>query len=106
MFESKQERKQFLGKLLRKEKTVEEVATSLRCDEDEVYAWLNEEGVDLKGEKKELLTNRPKEELVQEIYTLRSRLSAKDARLVEMTRQAERYKRLYEQTEAYTRRKL
>ena len=70
------------------------------CTNEEVRGWLESEGVNLKELDARPLTQRSKEELIQEIYTLRSKLSAKEARLLTEKERANSYKRLYEQNKA------
>lgn len=97
LFSSKRERKTWLGLLIRREKSVKDVVELLECTEAEVYDWLQQEGIRLNDVTVKPLSERDNEELTQEIYTLRSKLAATETRLVNMTDQAKRYKRLYEQ---------
>lgn len=106
-FNSKKERKVLLGMILRKEKGVEEAARVCGCGTQEILDWLAEEGVQLDSEPKaRLLTKRTNEELIREIYSLRSRLSAKEARLIAVTNEKDTYKRMYEQLRERSRRTL
>lgn len=100
IFESKKERKTALGLILRGQQTIEGITKLYGCKEEEVRGWLESEGVNLKEIDAKPLTQRSKEELIQEIYSLRSRLSAKDTRLLVEKERANSYKRLYEQNKA------
>ena len=100
IFESKKERKTLLGLILRKQQSIENVMKLYGCTNEEVRGWLESEGVNLKELDARPLTQRSKEELIQEIYTLRSKLSAKEARLLTEKERANSYKRLYEQNKA------
>lgn len=100
IFESKKERKTLLGLILRKQQSIENVMKMYGCTNEEVRGWLESEGVNLKELDARPLTQRSKEELIQEIYTLRSKLSAKEARLLTEKERANSYKRLYEQNKA------
>lgn len=100
MFESKKERKTLLGLVLRKQQSIEDVVKLYGCSTEEVRGWLESEGVNVKELDAKPLTQRSKEELIQEIYTLRSKLSAKEARLLVEKERAKSYKRLYEENKA------
>ena len=96
-FKTKRERKRWLGLVIRQEKTVEDISRAYDCSTETVWSWLKSEGIDVVRKTPEaLLEDWPKEDLIFEIYRLRSKLSAKETRLIEVTKKAAEYKALYE----------
>lgn len=95
-FASKRDRKTWLGLILRGEKTTEDLMNLFHCTESEVLEWLKREGVKVEFVVKPL-SARSKEELIKEIYVLRSNLASNKTRLAIEQERADRYKRLYEE---------